>query len=89
MFLGLVSVGTLSFYFPKKHILYVLYIEHISQVRALAGPIQGPDGEAAGPGPGPGPGRTLRSQPGPLPSRPGRKYVAQGTLAAIKVHCSR
>ena len=102
MLFGLDPVGTLTFYFSKKHFFYAvtLYAKHIFQAppgprwSAHGGPIQGPDGaplqgpsrshmerpcrahpgaypgpwgEAAGPGPGPG--RTLRSQPGPLPSR--------------------
>ena len=42
----------------------------------------GPRGDADGYRSRPRSGRTLTSQPGPLPSRPGRKYVTQGTLAA-------
>ena len=74
-----------------------MYTKHIFQAHpgprcsAHGGPTQGPDGAPMeGPpralgsaaGYGYGYGRTLRAQPGPLPSRPGRKYVAQGTLAA-------
>ena len=62
---------------------------------APSGPIQGPDG--APPGPIQGPGHTPPDtdtdtdelsgpNQGPLPTRPGKKYVAQGTLAATFYH---
>ena len=47
----------------------------------FVGPGYAADGSAAG--------RTLNPNQAPLPSRPGTKYVAQGTLAATKTQMYR
>ena len=76
--------GALTFYFSRKHLVYFLYTKHIFQAHpgprwsAHAGPIQGP-GEVP---PDPETDELSGPNQGPLPTRPGKKYVAQGTLAA-------
>ena len=69
MFLGhfrLESVGTLTFYFSKKHMLYFLYIRNI-----YFRPIQGPDGV-----PMEGPPRAQMERP--WRAHPGPRWSAHG-----------
>ena len=51
--------------------------------RVHPGPSLGPGDPEPDPDPDPSPDELSGPNQGPLPSRPGKKYVAQGTLAAI------
>ena len=85
-------VGAFTFYFSKNLTFGPLgtfkgppgsTFGPLGPLRALLVPHWGPWGPYAADGSAAAAGRTLNPNQAPLPSRPGTKYVAQGTLAAI------
>ena len=83
MFFGLDPVGALICYFSKKHICPQWGPKCVPYraLRVQDGSILGPGDPEASTDP---PTDELSGpNQGPLPSRPGKKYVAQGTLADI------
>ena len=85
MFFGLDPVGTLIFYFSKKHILYLLYTKHILEAHvgprwsAHTGPIQGPGEKPPDPEPEPDPDPDELSDPNQVPS-----HRAQGQNTSLR-----